>query len=239
MSGYALVTGASRGLGRAIAERLAAEGYNLYLTCLNEETALKEFSHKISEEYGIISCPEICDMGDYRAVDRLFSHIRSLDVLVNNAGISRFSLMTETSPEEWDMIIRTNLSSVFYASRLAVPMMLKKGRGDIVNISSVWGEHGSSMETAYSAGKGGVNAFTKALARELAPSGIRVNALACGMMDTDMNSHLSEDEIREIIEEIPAGRMGRPEEAADAVISLINGPAYMTGQIVTLDGGWR
>lgn len=238
MSGYALVTGASRGIGRSVTERLAKEGYNLHITCLKNETQLRELGHELSERYGVIVYPEVCDMGDHRAVERLFSGIASLDVLVNNAGVSLFSLMTETSPEEWDMIIKTNLSSVFYTSRLAVPLMLKQGKGDIINISSVWGGQGSSMETAYSASKGGVNAFTKALARELAPAGIRVNALACGLMDTDMNRHFSKEEITDVLEEIPAGRMGQPCEAAEAVISILKGPAYMTGQIINLDGGW-
>ncbi|MCR5304144.1 MAG: SDR family oxidoreductase [Lachnospiraceae bacterium] len=238
MSGYALVTGASRGIGKAIAEALAGEGYNLYLTCLNSEDTLREYSLYLSEKYGVIASPSICDMGDYKAVEKLFSGINSLDILVNNAGVSHFGLMSDTTPEEWDMIIRTNLSSVFYASRLAVPLMLRKGKGSIVNISSVWGEHGSSMETAYSASKGGVNAFTKALARELAPSGIRVNALSLGMMDTDMNRHFSKEEIEDITEQIPSGRMGTPKEAAEAVISIIKAPSYLTGQIITLDGGW-
>ena len=142
------------------------------------------------------------------------------------------------TPEEWNRIIGVNLNSAFYCSRLAIPLMLKKKDGCIINISSVWGEHGASMEVAYSASKGGINSFTKALAKELAPSSIRVNAVACGMIDTDMNRIFDKDDISYILEEIPADRMGQPEEVADLVYHLCIDNSYITGQIITLDGGW-
>ena len=140
--------------------------------------------------------------------------------------------------EDWDRIIRTNLTSVFNCCKLAVPDMVSRQQGKIVNISSVWGSTGASCEAAYSASKGGVNAFTKALAKELAPSNIQVNAVACGAMDTEMNRFLSEDEMASLLDEIPSGRLGRPEEAADLVYYLALENSYLTGQVIGLDGGW-
>lgn len=162
----------------------------------------------------------------------------NLDVLVNNAGISYLGLLQDMSSEEWDRIIRTNLTSVFNCCKLAIPMMLSDGHGKIVNISSVWGNVGASCEVAYSATKGGINAFTKSLAKELAPSNIQVNAIACGAIDTEMNQWLEEDELIQLVEEIPTGRLGRAEEVADLAYHLGYKGSYLTGQIIGLDGGW-
>ena len=178
-------------------------------------------------------------MSSYKEVDRLFRHIPSLDILINNAGISYIGLLSEMSPESWQKVLDTNLSSLFYTSRKAIPLMLQKHRGQIINISSVWGECGASMEVAYSASKGGVNSFTKALAKELAPSGIQVNAIACGLIHTEMNLCFTEEERRSLIEEIPADRMGNTAEVAQMVCSVLSMPSYATGQIFTIDGGWR
>jgi 3-oxoacyl-[acyl-carrier protein] reductase len=134
--------------------------------------------------------------------------------------------------------MHTNLDSCFYTCKFAVPLMLKKHSGKIINISSVWGNMGASMEVAYSASKGGVNAFTKALAKELAPSNIQVNAIACGAIDTDMNRCFSEEDLQLLTEEIPCDRLGETSEVADLAIYLANSPAYLTGQIITIDGGW-
>jgi len=134
--------------------------------------------------------------------------------------------------------MNTNLNAVFYTSRLAVPYMVRQQKGKIINISSIWGNAGASMEVAYSASKGGVNSFTKALAKELAPSNIQVNAIACGVIDTDMNRCFSEEERAMLIEEIPADRMGSVEEVAQTVLMLLDAPAYLTGQIITVDGGY-
>ncbi len=162
-----------------------------------------------------------------------------MTLLVNNAGISHIGLLHEMSPEQWQRLMDVNLNALFYTCRLAVPLMLKHHAGKIINISSVWGNAGASMEVAYSASKGGVNAFTRALARELAPSGIQVNAIACGVIDTDMNRNLSEEEMEALRSEIPADRIGQPQEAAQLLLSLLNAPSYLTGQIITLDGGWQ
>ena len=143
------------------------------------------------------------------------------------------------SEKDWDNVLSTNLSSAFYTARQAIPLMLKEHSGKIINISSVWGNVGASTEVAYSASKGGLNAFTRALAKELAPSNIQVNAIACGIIDTDMNHCFSQEEIDSIIEESPADRLGTAQEAARMVLQIINSPAYLTGQIITLDGGWQ
>ena len=234
----AIVTGASRGLGKAIAEMLAAEGYGLYLVCRNNIDELNKLGKRLESEYSV---PVQCfkgDVSDSAFVKDLYKDIESLDVLVNNAGISYVGLLQDMTDEEWHNITGINLDSVFYFSREAVKLMLKNHSGHIINISSVWGNVGASCEAAYSATKGGVNALTKALAKELAPSGISVNAISCGMMDTDMNGHLSPEDKDDIVAQIPAGRQGTPEDAAVMVKSIINAPSYMTGQIISLDGGW-
>ncbi len=234
----ALVTGASRGIGRAIAEALAQKGYRLYLTCQHSEQELTKLSHHLSEISHTVCTPIIANMGDYREVSRVFAQISNLTLLVNNAGISHIGLLHEMSVEEWQTVMNVNLNSLFYTCRMAVPMMLQRHTGKIINISSVWGNIGASMEVAYSASKGGVNAFTKALAKELAPSNIQVNAIACGVIDTNMNRCFSPEELADLQAEIPSDRIGHPEEVAELLLSLVDAPSYLTGQIITLDGGW-
>lgn len=236
---YALVTGASRGIGCAIAEGLAQEGYHLYVTCRHSADKLSALSERLTAQYGVSCTPITADMGSSDEVDKLFTHIDSLDLLVNNAGISYVGLLHEMSVADWREVMGTNLDALFYTCRHAVPLMLQKHSGKIINISSVWGNVGASMETAYSASKGGVNSFTKALAKELAPSNIQVNAIACGVIDTDMNKCFSDEELTSLREEIPADRIGQPAEVAQMVLSLLHAPDYLTGQVITLDGGWR
>jgi 3-oxoacyl-[acyl-carrier protein] reductase len=235
---YALVTGASRGIGAAIAEALAKEGYHLFITCRRSKKKLTDLSYRLSEQYDISCTPIMADMGNPSDAENLFGQINDLDVLVNNAGISYVGLLHEMSIEDWQSVMQTNLDSVFYTCKYAVPLMLNKKSGHIINISSVWGNIGASMEVAYSASKGGVNSFTKALAKELAPSHITVNAIACGVIDTDMNRCFNIEEMEQLRAEIPADRIGQPEEAAQLVVSLLNGPEYLTGQVITMDGGW-
>lgn len=238
MSKYALVTGASRGIGREIATILAADGYHLTMTCIHSEEKLFALVEELSARYHIICTPFVGDMGNPADVEKLFQNISSLDVVVNNAGISYVGLLHEMSVEDWQHVINTNLNSVFYTSRLAIPLMLQQQSGRIINISSVWGNIGASMETAYSASKGGINSFTKALAKELAPSHIPVNAIACGVIDTDMNRCFSPEDIEALRQEIPADRIGQPSEVAQCVQMLLHAPDYLTGQVITLDGGW-
>lgn len=234
----ALITGASRGIGAACAEIFAREGYDLILTCNRSVEELKHLAAHLEDTYGIFCRPVQADMGCEADVLRLFADVDSLDVLINNAGISHVGLLHEMTREQWHRLMAVNLDSCFYTSRAAIPLMLRKHAGKIVNISSVWGEHGASMEVAYSASKGAMNAFTKALARELAPSNIQVNAISCGVIDTTMNSCFSEEEREALREEIPADRFGRPEEVARLVLQTVQAPAYLTGQIITIDGGW-
>ena len=233
-----LVTGASRGIGKAIAYEFARNNYHLYLTCKTNITLLENLKNELEKEFSIICHVFQCDMGNMDEVEQLFQKIPSLDVIINNAGISHVGLLTDMSEKEWRNVMSTNLDSLFYTSKFGIPKMLSKHKGRIINISSIWGNVGASMEVAYSASKGAVNSFTKALAKELAPSNIQVNAIACGMIDTDMNACFSEEDLHYIIEEIPADRMGKPEEVARLCHMLSEAPEYMTGQIITMDGGW-
>lgn len=233
-----LITGASRGIGKAIAEAFAAEGYDLILTCSNTLPDLQALADNLTRQYKISCVPLQADMGNVSDVEKIFRQISSLDVLINNAGISHIGLITDMTVEEWQRIMAVNLDSLFYTSRLAIPLMLQKHQGRIINISSVWGTMGASMEVAYSASKGGVNTFTKALAKELAPSNIQVNAIACGVIDTAMNNCFSPEDLDALRSEIPADRLGTPAEVAQLALQLATGPSYMTGQIITIDGGW-
>lgn len=235
---YALITGASRGIGEAIARRFAREGYHLYLTCSNSYNALLTLSKELSQAYNVPCQAFQTDMGDFAQVEELFSHIPTLDVLVNNAGIAHMGLLMDMSREEWQHIMDVNLNSCFYTAKFSIPLFLKKHSGSIINISSVWGNVGASAEVAYSASKAGVNGFTKALAKELAPSHIPVNAIACGVIDTSMNHCLSSEDVKELIADIPADRLGKASEIAEIALQLVNTPDYMTGQIITVDGGW-
>ena len=233
-----LITGASRGIGSALARTFAAAGYDLILTCSKHFDILKSLSDELERDYAISCTPHQTDMGDHGQVQALFEHLTALDVLINNAGIAHIGLLHEMTPEEWHRILSVNLDACFYTCKYSIPLMLKKHEGRIINISSVWGDAGASMEVAYSASKGGMNAFTKALAKELAPSGITVNAIACGVIDTTMNACLSGEDLAALRDEIPMDRFGQPDEVALFALQLAQSPSYLTGQIITLDGGW-
>ncbi len=233
----ALVTGASRGIGREISKVLAFNGYNLHLICEKNVKLLQELKEEIEKEVKVSVKTYAADVSDFEALTRIFDGIDEIDVLVNNAGISYMGLLTDMTPEEWNRILSVNLSSLFYTSKLAVPKMIRKHSGSIINISSVWGNVGASTEVAYSATKGGVNSFTKALAKELAPSHIAVNAIACGFIDTDMNSHFSPEERDSIKDFIPADRFGTPSAVAAAVMGILRSTSYLTGQVISVDGG--
>lgn len=236
-----LITGASRGIGRACAFTFARAGYHVFINCRNSVKELEQVQEQILSEGG--SCQALPgDMGDSGDVSRIFQQIESsaqgLDVLVNNAGMAYIGLLTDMNDSDWERILHTNLSSVFYCSRAAIPYMVSQKSGKIISISSMWGTCGASCEAAYSAAKAGVNGLTKALAKELAPSNIQVNAIACGVIDTDMNAQLSEQERHTLMDEVPAGRFGSPREVADLVLDLSESHAYLTGQIIGLDGGF-
>lgn len=237
-----LITGASHGIGKAAAALFAKNRWNLFLNCRSSAETLRDFARSLSLEYHISCVPLIYDVSDDAQVEAMFREIHDhngqIDVLINNAGISHIGLLDAMNIDQWMQVINTNLTSVFSCCKRVIPHMVHQKSGKIINISSVWGSVGASCETAYSASKGGVNAFTKALAKELAPSNIQVNAIACGAIDTRMNGCFSREERSALEEEIPAGRFGRPEEAAALIYDLACGHDYLTGQIIGLDGGW-
>ena len=236
-----LVTGSSRGIGKAIAVKFAKKGYDVIINCAHNEEELLKTKAEI-DTYQVSCHAFLGDIGDYDTAQELFRQIKKhyghIDVLINNAGIAYLGLFTDMTPEDWSKVITTNLTSVYNCCSLAIPDMVQNKSGKIINISSVWGNAGASCEVAYSASKGGMNSFTKALAKELAPSNIQVNAIACGAIDTEMNRFLADDELMNLIEEIPANRLGRAEEVADLAYHLAYKNEYLTGQIIGLDGGW-
>ncbi len=232
------ITGASRGIGRAIAEAFAGEGWELYLICKKNLNMLEDAADEWRREYGVNAVCFAVDIADAGTYETFLKELPNMDVLINNAGISYVGLLQDMSLTDWRRVMDTNLTSVFLSCKYLLPGMLSRGSGRIINISSVWGEHGASMEAAYSASKGALNALTKALAKEAAPGNVQVNAVACGLIDTSMNAKLSETEMQTLITEIPADRIGRPEEVAALCLRLAEAPEYLTGQIIALDGGW-
>lgn len=237
-----LITGASHGIGKAIAEKLAACGMRLFLNCRSSKETLYEYAVKLSETYHVPCTPLFYDVSDHKQVHAMFEEIcalgESIDILINNAGISHIGLLQDMSIEEWNQVLNTNLTSAFSCCKYAIPDMITRKQGKIINISSIWGCSGASCEVAYSASKGGLNLFTQALAKELAPSNIQVNAIACGVIDTRMNACFDAEERSELENEIPAGRFAAPSEVADFVQQLIDAPSYLTGQIISFDGGY-
>lgn len=237
-----LITGASRGIGRSTALLFADKGFHVFLNCNKSIEELQKVQQEIEQNHPNCSTIVTGNVGnpeDVRSIFReIYNHCDSLDVLVNNAGVAHIGLLMDLSDEEWRRIIDTNLSSVFYCCREAVPKMVSTKSGRIINISSMWGTVGASCEAAYSASKSGIHGLTRALAKELAPSGISVNAIACGVIDTVMNAQLDKTERQELAEEIPAGRFCSPEEIAEVIWQTANTPVYMTGQIIGVDGGY-
>ncbi len=237
-----LITGASGDIGAATARKFAKEGHSLALFGFKNYDSLIPLSKQLSTEFGADSFCYRCNAADDSEVKATFKkaekQLGGIDVLINCAGISFIGLDQNMTGEEWAELCSTNLSSVMYFCRSAIPEMVNRKAGKIINISSMWGTYGASCEAAYSATKGGINAYTKALAKELAPSGISVNALALGAIDTKMNSHLSSDEKKAFCEQIPFGRMATVTEAADMIYCLFSAPSYLTGQVIGFDGGY-
>ncbi len=246
-----LITGISRGIGRACAIAFAKAGYAVAGCCHKRSDLLDTLSAELTE----LGAPHLLLQGELQnsafpssLVEQTVKHFGRLDVVINNAGVSMIRMLTDTDDSQWEHILSSNLSSAFYCSRAAIPHLLKnrdrseipahKPCGVILNVSSVWGCSGASCEVAYSASKAGLNGLTTALAKELAPSRIAVNALACGVIDTDMNRCFSEDERAALIEEIPANRFAEPEEVAEALLLMAEMPSYLTGQIIRFDGGF-
>lgn len=236
-----LVTGSSRGIGKAIALAFGRAGCNVVLNASKSIVQLEE-TKTLLEKQNIPTLALLADVSDYETCRELFAEIEkkfgSVDILVNNAGISHIGLFTDMTPAQWQRILSVNLESALNCTHLAVPSMVHKKNGVIINISSMWGEVGASCEAVYSASKGAINAFTKAMAKELGPSNIRVNAISCGVIDTEMNACFSQEERQTLAEEIPLMRFGKPEEVGDLAVFLASQRAkFLTGKIITLDGG--
>lgn len=235
-----VVTGASRGIGREIAKTLSREN-NKVIACYNnsekEATILKEELEKENKKIDIIK-GDISKREDCKKiVEYVINKYKKIDVLINNAGISTYNLFTDITDEEWNRTINTNLNSVFYMSQETVKYMIKQKEGSIINISSIWGIVGASCEVAYSVSKAGIDGMTKALAKELGPSNIRVNSIAPGLIDTDMNNDLTKEELDNIINETPLCRIGKPEDIAKCIKWLVE-DEFTTGQVISINGGW-
>ena len=233
----ALVTGGSRGIGRAITETLIREGYKVAFTYRSSDEAASE----LERETGAIAIKADSESREdiARAVDCALGALGSVEVLVNNAGISSFSLLSDVSDAEWDRMLAVNLTAPFLYCRAVIPGMVSRKSGRIINITSIWGLVGSSCEAHYSATKAGLIGLTKALAKELGPSGITVNAVAPGIIRTDMNSALDVEAISQLEDETPLMRIGEPDEVARAVSFLSGeGGAFITGEVINVSGGF-
>lgn len=227
----AIVTGGTRGIGLAVCELLLERGYAVTALYSNDEAAARAASERCAGLQTLradVSCEE--------AVAAVFAQFPSLDLLVNNAGVSLFKQIQDTTAQEWRRMTDVNAGGAFFCTKHAVKKMLERG-GAIVNVSSVWGEAGASCESVYSASKGAMIAFTKAAAKELAPSGITVNCVCPGVIDTAMNARLNADERAALCEEIPLGRFGTSEEVASAIVFLAE-HRYITGQTLSVNGGF-
>lgn len=237
----ALVTGASRGIGKAIALELAKSGGTVVINYSRDDKGAEDTLAEIIAlgGYGKLIKGNIGDFNKAKEIiDFVIENFGKIDILVNNAGISIVGLLMDSTEEDISNIVGTNLLGVIYLSKHALPHMLNRGYGNIINISSMWGEVGASCEVLYSTTKGGINLFTKSLAKEVAPMGIRVNAIAPGAINTEMNAFLSKEDKLELENEIPIGRFGETEEIAKAVLFLCNDECkYLTGQIIRIDGG--
>ena len=241
MSEVALITGASKGIGHSIALELAKSGISVAINYYSSDEKAKELLwqiRKINQYTNIYKADvsneaEVSDM-----VHKIESDLGKINIAVNNAGISQIGLFTDMTSNERDRMIGVNLIGAMNVCKAVLPNMIHNKKGSIINISSMWGEVGASCEVVYSASKAGLIGFTKALAKEVGPSGIRVNCISPGVIDTDMNSELSEAEMNELINEIPLNRIGIPDDIAKAVKFIVSDNAsYITGQILSVNGG--
>lgn len=238
-----LVTGASGGIGAAIAERFATVGMNVAIHYMKSHEAANEAARRCMEKGSGKVMTVSADLRSREQIERmkekLESHGMMPDILVNNAGISHYGLLSDVTEEIWDEVMAINLKGTFLCTQALMPHMIAQKYGRIINVSSIWGLSGASCEVLYSTTKGGVNAFTKALAKELAPSGVTVNAVAPGAVQTSMLNHLDQDELKMLEEEIPAGRLAQPDEISSLVYFLaLPESGYINGQIISPNGGW-
>jgi 3-oxoacyl-[acyl-carrier protein] reductase len=236
MNKVVFITGGSRGIGACAVKAFAEAGYKVaftYLKSENEALCLSKSTGALAIKADASSSKEMSD-----AIKRACDELGHIDILINNVGISEFSLFTDISDDMWHRMLDTNLSSAFYASRAVLPQMINRKDGCIINVSSMWGQVGASCEVHYSASKAGLIGLTKALAKEVAPSGIRVNCVAPGAIDTEMNACLSDEAIEQIKNETPLGRLGTPKEIANILLFLADErSSFITGQIIGANGG--
>ena len=231
--GNVVITGGSRGIGAATVELFAARGDRVTFLYEKNHTAAKAVADKTG------AAAICCDVADGEAVNRAFSQIGDVDILVCNAGTMYFGLLSQMAEDEWNRLFAVNVGGIYHCVNAAMPSFLKTHRGSIVTVASMWGQVGASCEAAYSATKGAVIALTKALAKELGPSGIRVNCVAPGVINTDMVQVLGQETLRDLAEQTPLGRLGTPEDVAHAVAFLASDKAsFLTGQILAADGGF-
>ena len=237
-----LITGSSRGIGAAIARRLNDE-YKIVINYNNSKKKAFELLYELRKTNPNVIAIK-ADVSKEDEVNMMFDvtekNFSNVDILINNAGISHFSLIQDIEFDIWKDVINTNLNSVFLSSKRAIPNMISKGEGVIINMSSIWGDFGASMEARYSTSKGAINTFTKSMAKELAPSGIRVNAIAPGIVETDMmKNDFTENELDKLKSEVPTNRFAKPEEIAGLVRYLISDEAsYITGDIIHINGAF-
>lgn len=236
-----IVTGGSRGIGATIVNLLAKEGYHVILNYHKSEEIAKKIQEESTKKGYHVEIFK-ADVAKREEVKKLvefaIEKFQKIDVLINNAGISQTKLFTDITEEDWNTMLNIDLNSVFYMSQEVVPYMIHEKQGCIINISSIWGMIGASCEVHYSVAKAGVDAMTKSLAKELGPSNIRVNSIAPGIIDTDMNKYLSPEELQQIKEEIPLGKIGDTLSIAKCAKWLIE-DNYTTGQIISINGGWN
>lgn len=232
-----LITGGSRGIGREMVRLFTERGYSVAFTYKSSEAEATELSLETGA-LAIRADSEIAYDIEH-AVTLAKERMGCIDCLINNAGIGAFSLFTDISLEEWQRVINVDLTSAFLYSKLVIPDMINKKQGRIINITSIWGLVGSSCEVHYSTAKAGLIGFTKALAKELGPSGITVNAIAPGVIDTDMNSALDADTLRDLEDETPLSRLGTPREVAETALFLADDSAsFITGDVINVSGGF-
>ena len=240
MNKVVIVTGASKGIGKEIAKGLAKKGYQVIANYNKSEKEILELKKELEKENINIETFK-ADVSKREEAKELVEYTmkkyKKIDILINNAGISQFKEFTQITDNDWENMINTNLNSVFYMTQEACKNMIHNKKGCIINISSIWGLVGSSCEVHYSVSKAGIDAMTKSLAKELGPSNIRVNSIAPGIIDTDMNKNLNEEEINQIKEEIPLEKIGKTQDIEKCIEWLIE-DEYTTGQIISINGGW-
>ncbi len=237
----ALVTGASGGIGQAIARRLARDGFALCLHYYKNEQAARALCDELQAQ-GVRAIAVAADLANEAQATALVAECEAklgeVDVLVNNAGISKQGLLTDLSADEWQQLFGVHVDGAFYLARAVLPAMIRKKAGRVIQISSMWGISGGSCEVAYSAAKAALIGFTKALAKEVGPSGITVNCVAPGVIDTPMNAHLGANDLAALAEETPLCRIGTPADVANAVAFFAGEQsAFVTGQVLAVDGG--